>query len=98
MSNIPFARHILCRALMYGSSNAEILRIGIEEALEHMTREQPDFIAPVKHSPLTKTQRDLARNMRATGMQLNDIAVQLGTNIGRISEAINEPVSTGDNA
>ena len=88
MSDIPRAREILTTALR--SDDAAILRMGIQYALNYMTREKPDFVAPVQHAPLTDEQRDRAREMRRNGMQIHNIAVELGTNQGRISEAINE--------
>ena len=91
MSDIPRARDILTTALR--SDDAAILRMGIEYALQFMTRERPDFIAPVEHAPLTTAQKLYARSLRSSGMSIHNIAVELGTNQGRISEAINEQES-----
>jgi DNA-binding NarL/FixJ family response regulator len=90
MSSIPAARDILVRAIKYAHGDINVLRTAIEDALALMTRESPDFRAPVEIPPLTFEQRQQARALRNQGMSLNEIARQLDTNIGRISECINQ--------
>lgn len=85
MSNIPEARRIL-EAAMGGEVDP---LWAIESALSLMTRESPKFVAPRRVQPLTEAKVQTAKTLRSNGMALNDIAVRLGTNIGRVSEAVN---------
>ena len=89
MSNIPEARRILREALEL-FPDVETLYDAIDEALPHLDRKKPAFVAPRKVRALTPYNKERARALRATGMSNNDIARLLNTNAGRISEAINE--------
>ena len=88
MSNVPRARLRLREALRCHTT-AEMRKL-IRQALGDMVREQPDFVSPPALPPLSRDQRRKAREMRYTGMPINDIARSLGTNIGRVSEALHE--------
>jgi DNA invertase Pin-like site-specific DNA recombinase len=62
----------------------------IKKALRLMDREKPAFRHRREVSKLTRAQRKRARELRAEGWSLLQIARSLRTNHGRISEAINE--------
>lgn len=87
MSDIPFARVILRKAL--ASDDIKFVHQAIKRALGMMGREQPEFMTRAKLPPLTREQVKAIRQMRAQEMPMNEIARKLGTNIGRVSEAIN---------
>jgi len=87
MSDIPFARACLQKALK--SDELAFVHASIKIALRRLDREQPEFKAPRKLPPLTGQQVDFCRLLRGHGLPLNEIARKLGTNIGRVSEAIN---------
>jgi hypothetical protein len=89
MSDIPRARAILQKALDSDHGNERMLRYCIREALNYLNREKPEFKAPRKLPSLTYDQIEFCRELRSTGLPLNEIARKLGTNIGRVSEAIN---------
>lgn len=90
MSNIPLARRILLDALA-GPYDAFERTNAIIEALDHLDRKKPAFVTHRTVKALTWRQKAKARHMREhEKMSLHDIAVRLGTNIGRVSEAINE--------
>lgn len=86
MSNIPRARTILENARK--SDDLKFIKLCIKYALNEMSREAPDFVAPKKYPRLTPAQEEQARALRAGGMPINEIARKIGTNIGRVSEAI----------
>lgn len=88
MSNIPEARRVLKDALDRFASQ-EQLREAMWQALDLMTRKSPTFVARRAIPPLTEEDKQYARILRNNGYALNDIAHQLGTNIGRVSEAVN---------
>jgi hypothetical protein len=88
MSNIPLARNILKDTLAW--SLPVPVRDNLTEALALMTRKSPEFVARRTIPPLTEPQKAQAILLRKGGMGVNDIARRLGTNIGRVSEAINE--------
>jgi hypothetical protein len=85
MSNIPRAREVLEEA-MRGKLDPIV---AIESALSMMTRRKPDFVAPRRLGAMNAFHVEHAKTMRRAGMAINDIARNLGTNIGRVSEAIN---------
>jgi hypothetical protein len=89
MSDIPRAREILQKALDSDHGNEKLLRYCIREALRLLDREKPEFKAPRKLPTLTHDQVEFCRELRSDGLPLNEIARKLGTNIGRVSEAIN---------
>jgi hypothetical protein len=89
MSDIPRARAILQKALDSDHGNEKLLRYCIRQALALLDRERPEFTAPRKLPTLTRDHVELCRKLRAEGRPLNEIARKLGTNIGRVSEAIN---------
>ena len=87
-SNIPRARKMLMgiAARIGGSDPAtseEILHI----VDTMMTRSKPMRRAPVAHGRLSNWQRARALELlRTTDMHVSDIAIEVGTNPGRISE------------
>lgn len=85
MSDIPEARRILEEALK--GTNPQ-WRVAVKKALMLMTRESADFRVPPGYPKLTPKEAVKARRMRSEGMGVNNIAAQLGTNVGRVSEAI----------
>jgi hypothetical protein len=87
VSNIPLARRILNHAVDNHFNDAGKLCSYIEDALDLMTRRSPKFVSPRRIRPLSETQKQKARDMRASGTPMNDIARALGTNLGRVSEA-----------
>lgn len=92
MSNIPEARRILQEAIAGDNSyDSTSMYCSIVKALELLDRKKPAFRASANAAgSLSEHQRAVARTMRASGMALGDIARRLNTNIGRVSEAINE--------
>jgi len=93
MSDIPRARAMLEKAdkVESGPGAEKMLRYIIREALKHLDRERPEFVAPKKRPPLTVEQVMRAKELRAQGLALHEIVRRLGgnTDIGRVSEAIN---------
>ena len=87
MSDIPRARAMLQKAL--DSEDIKFVHQAIKRALGLLTREQPEFRTRRKLPPLTREHVQLCRRLRHQGLPLNEIARKLGTNIGRVSEAIN---------
>ncbi|MGM5019229.1 hypothetical protein [Tardiphaga sp. 367_B4_N1_1] len=88
-SNIPKAKSILRAAI--SRDNAEWdMHEAIVEALALMDRKKPTFVAKKRLKALTWRQKLKARELRSTGMSQNEIAIRLGTNHGRISEALEE--------
>jgi hypothetical protein len=88
MSNIPKARECLVFAIQ--ELDPAMKNFWIRRALALMSRERPKFKCPATVPPLTEHQKHIARLLRDRHMPLNDIAQQLQTNIGRVSEAIND--------
>lgn len=88
MSDIPMARVVLEHALT--KDTLEVVRKDIQTALNLMSRKKPAFVAERKIAPLSETDKEHARILRQQGHALNDIARRLQTNIGRVSEAINQ--------
>tara|TARA_R110000796_G_scaffold59492_2_gene137235 strand:+ start:268 stop:558 length:291 start_codon:yes stop_codon:yes gene_type:complete len=88
MSNIPLARQILQSATTMG--DIRDMRVAIEKALKHMTREAYTRKArPVSRfvtDQVKTTIRNWALENPDTPMQ--DIAVMFGVNIGRVSEIL----------
>ena len=89
MSDIPRAREILKQAQDSAPGNEKFLRYCIAQALRYLDREKPEFKAPRKLPALTAEQKALCHQLRGEGLPLNEIARKLGTNIGRVSEAVN---------
>ena len=87
MSDIPRARSRLQDAL--NSKTLSDCKLHVYAALTLMTREKPKFRAPRAIPPLTPYQRAMAQMLRRRRIPINEIARKLGTNIGRVSEAIN---------
>jgi hypothetical protein len=87
MSDIPFARAVLRKALQ--SDDIKFVHGSIRIALRRLDREPPEFKTPRKLPTLTREHVERCRQLRAEGLPLNEIARKLGTNIGRVSEAIN---------
>jgi DNA-binding NarL/FixJ family response regulator len=87
-SNIPKARAILENALATAVFKQSFQK-AIREALALMKREQPAFKAPPRYPKLTDAQAVEALRLRASGWGVNDIARELDTNSGRVSEVIN---------
>jgi DNA invertase Pin-like site-specific DNA recombinase len=87
MSDIPFARVILRKAL--ASEDVKFVHQAIKRALGLLTRDAPEFMTRAKLPPLTREQVKTIRRLREQEMPMNEIARKLGTNIGRVSEAIN---------
>lgn len=88
MSDIPQARVRLQTLLRYDDL-PPFVRLEIASIIPLLGREQPKFKTKVKLPPMTRDQVELARELRDEGMPINEIARKLGTNIGRVSEAIN---------
>lgn len=88
MSNIPQARSLLQG--MLGWELEDHVRETVEAALGLLDRKKPEFVAERKIAPLSDTDKEHARILRKQGHALNDIARRLQTNIGRVSEAINQ--------
>ncbi len=84
MSNIPEARRLLNEGLHLCDWGM------VRDAVKLLDRKKPDFVAKRKLKPLTDEQRASARTYRRNGYTVHEIAQSLGTNIGRVSEAINE--------
>lgn len=85
MSDIPRAREILQQALVnYGGHSPYDAIIA---ALALLDRKKPKYVAPRQVRKLSLYNADYARHLRKTGMSLNEIAVKLKSNIGRVSEA-----------
>lgn len=87
MSDIPKARRTLQIALV--QDDLILMRRCIHKALHLMHRKRPKFIHKAQYPKLTLDGRKHARRLRAKGMSLNDIALHLRTNMGRVSKAIN---------
>ena len=87
MSDIPFARAVLRKALQ--SDDLKFVYASIRIALKRLDREKPEFTTRAKLPPLTREQVKTIHRLRAQQMPMNEIARKLGTNIGRVSEAIN---------
>jgi DNA-binding NarL/FixJ family response regulator len=90
MSDIPTARKILEAALFAEPAMTEDgLRRAIRKALGLMWRRSPEFRAEKHYPPLSRRERSICRRLRASGVGINQIAHQLGTNVGRVSEVVN---------
>jgi len=87
MSDLIRAKAILDKLLL--AELPPFVRHGIVSARVLMDREKPDFVVEPFIPPLTESQVQTARAMRAGGMALQKIADTLGSQIGRISEAVN---------
>lgn len=91
MSNIPEARRILQEAIAGDNSYDSTSMYGaITEALALLDRKKPAFVARGQIKALSDEQKRTAVALRKRGMPLNAIATFLGTNIGRVSEAVNK--------
>ena len=88
MSDIPRARARLEKLLDYEFTTM-FVRKEITAVIRLLKREQPEFRTRRKLPPLTRDHVTLCRQLRNEGRPLNEIARKLGTNIGRVSEAIN---------
>lgn len=89
VSDIRQARVILEHAVRTGETCGD-LRSAIERALPLLDRKKPVFVARAQVKALTFRQKVTARTMREQGLPMHQIAIRLGTNHGRVSEAINE--------
>lgn len=89
MSDIPRARRALEAAEASPPGNEKFLRYCIREARKYLDREKPEFKTARKLPALTDEQKQFCRQLRVEGLPLNEIARKLGTNIGRVSEAVN---------
>jgi hypothetical protein len=87
VSDIPQARTILAEAIRL--DEASKIRRSILRALDLMVRRKPSFRCKAEIPKLTRDQKRRAVRLRSTGMPMNRIARMLGTNLGRISEAVN---------
>lgn len=87
MSDIPRARARLQDAL--NSKTLSDCNLHVYAALTLMTRKSPAFRVKYDAEPMTERKRKRARNLRRKGLSLRAIALDLNTNIGRVSEAIN---------
>jgi hypothetical protein len=63
--------------------------------LKLMTRKAPAFRVEHDAEPMTDHKRKRARNLRRKGLSLRAIALALNTNMGRVSEAINDKQNGG---
>jgi len=88
MSDIPRARARLEKLLDFDDMSL-FVRKEITAVIRLLKREQPEFRTRNKLPPLTREHVALCRKLRNEGLPLNEIARKLGTNIGRVSEAIN---------
>jgi len=91
-SDIPRAREMLeevRRELVQMQMTLDILKIYLEEIPPLLVRESPAFRAPATHQPMTHAQVLRARRLRDREWSLQDIADDLGVQIGRVSEAVN---------
>ena len=77
MSNIPLAR-----------AKLKVASALIVEATTLLDRRKPDFKTRDKFKALTPAQIARAKALRKKRLSINEIASILGTNYGRISEAI----------
>ena len=87
MSEISRARAII--ELILRCEDLPFAKQCARQALGLMKREKPQFVSPARYPRLTESQKDMARKLRDEGLALNLIAIKLGTNIGRVSEAVN---------
>jgi DNA-binding NarL/FixJ family response regulator len=88
VSNIPLAKAIIDK-LLESADMTLFVRHGLVSARELLDREKPDFIHEPFIPPLTKEQVRVARALRDDGWALQKIADELGSQIGRVSEAVN---------
>jgi len=90
MSNIPKAREIL-EAILENADDIKpaLLRINLEAALSHMTREYGPR-APNKSQPVTPLMIERVRELRnkSPDMHQSEIGAALGINPGRVSEIL----------
>lgn len=91
MSNIPKARKLLNEFVDGWNQYAEDISL-VFEAIKLLDRKKPEFVAKRRVKALTWRQKMKVRELRATGMPLHEIAIRMGTNGGRVSEAINEEI------
>lgn len=88
MSDIPRARARLEKLLDFDDMSL-FVRKEITAVIRLLKREQPEFRTRRKLPSMTRDQVQFCRKLRSQGLPLNEIARKLGTNIGRVSEAIN---------
>jgi len=91
MSNIPKARELLLEARNdpFVTRKAQAL---IDEALGLLDRRRPiDFTARKYLPSLSAEQRVEVKRLRSLGMSIQEVAIAVGTNSGRVSEVINPP-------
>jgi hypothetical protein len=88
MSYIPRARARLEKLLDHEDMPIFVFK-EITAVIRLLKREQPEFRTRRKLPPLTREHVALCNKFRNDGLPLNEIARKLGTNIGRVSEAIN---------
>tara|TARA_R110002153_G_scaffold90455_1_gene220966 strand:- start:163 stop:453 length:291 start_codon:yes stop_codon:yes gene_type:complete len=88
MSNIPLARQILQSATTMG--DIRDMRVAIETALKHMTREPFTRKSSVKSPHMTKDLISRIRRYseRNPDLPLQEIAQAIGVNAGRVSEVL----------
>lgn len=88
MSDVPRAKAIIEQVLKTDLS--VFARNSLMTARALLDREQPEFKAPPTIRALTEDEKREARRLRDEGWAINAIARRLHTNIGRVSEAIND--------
>src|SRR5262245_51542711 len=88
MSNVPQAKAMLDK-LLSGAQMSPLVRQTLQRGRGLLDREKPEFTAPRTLPTMTREQVEQACELRAKGWPINRIARHLGTNIGRVSEAIN---------
>ncbi|HSR80895.1 MAG TPA: hypothetical protein VLL28_08975 [Hyphomicrobiaceae bacterium] len=89
MSDVPAAKRAI-DMLLKRADMTPFVRSGLTYARSLLDREKPEFIVEPFIPPMTKEQVRAARKMRAEGMALQKIADILGSQIGRVSEAVND--------
>lgn len=92
-SNIPGARQMIGEALDQLYQQQEVLDAAIaklEQARALMWRANADKVTKTRHPQLTRQQKQEIKRLRdETDMSEQQIAVQVGTNAGRVSEVVN---------
>jgi hypothetical protein len=100
-SNIPAAREIVSEVLSelnslasYGHASPDDIAAQagrLREALGMMTRRQPVKVAPRRGQPVTEAVKARIKQLAAANpdWSMQQIAVEAGTNSGRVSEVLN---------
>ena len=88
MSNIPYARDLVARAMLQ-SDDADVVTL-LEQALDNMVRKSPVRRAPRKNTmDASKVEAIREAADHNPSMSFQDIAVLVGVNAGRVSEVLN---------